>query len=534
MISLIPLNKIKPNPWQTRTGELDQEYIKELAADIAFRGLLQTPIGREAGEDIQLAFGHNRFAAFQWLYNLRDNSDIPGDYSTMPIDIRELTDEQMAELAWAENEKRRDVTPIERALAIQHRMADFGWTQTDAAEHLGIDRSSVSNILRLLRLPQKIQDALASGSISERVAISLLPMYELPEHVLKLAKDNWYNDPSRIEFAALNGTSSDEIRSKVDALRQNYTRPLQKAEFGLDELYPEGIVAGYDGSEGGTVYCGTCRACDRRLKDTGNVCLDIGCYKAKTALYRRAYLLEACGAANIEVVDPNKGGNPTPLPYRDDQARQILATHCENLRLVYSENLEKNDARVVSGYPHALIVCDKRNGSCSCAKGLDLIKSKPAVQVVEKNYTANFDDSADEAESVGAQTPPAKQIPGALELEEIARQARKEKRDVPKAHKELVERLTNLAVEWLRYDEPGAFYALIMGDTYPSKWRPVDIESLYRVAAERVVRVIAGDGSDSSVEDMYRLVNRKLEALHLPEIGREKTLVEIYQEEEAA
>ena len=96
----------------------------------------------------------------------------------------------------------------------------------------------------------------------------------------------------------------------------------------------------------------------------------------------------------------------------------------------------------------------------------------------------------------------------------------------------LVERLTDLAAEWLRYDEPGAFYVLIEHDTMPSHWRKWDIESLYRQAAEEIAARLAGQGSDESVDEMYRMVNRKLEALNLPIIGQEKTLVEIFQEQE--
>jgi len=421
MIEFISLNHITPNPWQTRIGEPDPEYVKELALDIAERGLLQTPIGRRIGEEIQLAFGHNRFAAFKWLAE----QDIPRDekigYDLMPIDVRELTDEQMAGMAWSENEKRRDVTPIERAMAIQQRMQSFGWNQAQAAEHLGIDRSTVSNILRLLKLPQNIQDALAAGEISERAAVALLPMYELPEHVLIEAKGDYWYGPGEIEKSAINGMSSDELRQRVNRLRDNYTRQMQKAEFKLDDMFPEGLVLGYDGSEGGSVYCATCRPCDRRIADNGNVCLDIGCFKAKTALHRRRYLAAAATAAGIEVVDPNKGGNPTSLSsWNTPLTQRILDTKCENLRLVYAETAEKPDSPTrVPGHPHALIVCDKRNGSCSCLKGLELAARQPKPAQPEPDPALSVPDPR--YTDVCAQTgnPPA--APTAAQLEEIAR-----------------------------------------------------------------------------------------------------------------
>lgn len=152
----VPLDKLTSNPWQTRQAG-DQAYIKELALDIAANGLLQIPVGRALnsdgapaalwGEDnqarlldlehrtVQLAFGHNRLAAYRWLANagLSDK----GNWSTMPVEIRALDDEQMAALAWSENEKRRDHTPVERARAIQARIEHFGWTHEETAERLG-------------------------------------------------------------------------------------------------------------------------------------------------------------------------------------------------------------------------------------------------------------------------------------------------------------------------------------------------------------------------------------------------------------
>lgn len=150
MIISVPIDRIDPNPWQTRLSEPDPEYIKELAMDIAANGLLQFPVGRLmtalgaavffetppdsqnlhdlidlAGDYIQLAFGHNRLAAYKYMHNM--SADTGKDkWARMPVDIRVLTDEQMATLAWSENEKRRDVNPIERALVIEADYDDIG------------------------------------------------------------------------------------------------------------------------------------------------------------------------------------------------------------------------------------------------------------------------------------------------------------------------------------------------------------------------------------------------------------------------
>lgn len=555
MIINIELSRIQGNPWQTRTGEPDPEYIKSLALDIAANGLLQAPVGRamdatgnpmtfegnQAAMDdnlefrnwnIQLAFGHNRLAAYKYLYDIRDHTNIPGDYSTMPIDIRTLDDQQMAIMAWSENEKRRDVSPIERAKAIEQRMADFGWSQQEVADQLGLARPTVSNILRLLKLPQHIQDAVQTGDISARVASALLPMYELPQHVIDEANRGYYARPKDAEKAALDGESSDSIRRDVEAIYKVFTRPLQKAEFGLDQLFPEGTrVLGYDHDAGGrlTVYCGLCRTCDKRLKDTGNICLDLGCYTAKTTLHRRMYLANAAGACGIEVVDPNKGGSTTPLPYNDDKAEQIIASKCENLRLVYTERTEK-DVRHVAGHPHALIVCDKRNGSCTCQRGLELasrqvIKAQPEPEYTDDDPLGdNYDDAA-VVESVRAQTTAL----DPKQLEEIARQARRAKMDVGEHFNEAREKVKKVLVDGLRSQQPGALYVGFFG----SYWVRPDslvLENIYKKAAASALQAIIPTNADS-VDELYEMINIKLATLELDPVHPYETLAETFAKE---
>lgn len=551
MIINVALDKIQPNPWQTRLAEPDPEYIKELAMDIAANGLLQMPVGRIIGGEgtersdaawkvgfendptiiVQLAFGHNRLAAYRFL-----DSEIDDKWPSMPVDIRQLTDEQMATIAWSENEKRRDVTPIERAKAIERRMTDFGWSQTQLAEQLGINRSTVSNILRLLKLPQNMQDALASGQISERVAQALLPMYELPEHTRKIANDDYWLSPKITEQKAMDGESSDSIRNHVKRIYDQFTRQLQKAEFGLDELFPEGFVGGYDGAEGGKVYCGLCRTCDRREKHEGNVCMDATCFNSKTTLHRRMYLANAAAASGYEVSDPNKGGQVTSL--RPSQVEQILATRCENLRLVYAPTIDRGDT-VIDKFPHAKIVCDKRNYSCSCANGLDLAAKAAAftpaskVEEIEAEYEPLPDVDPDIERisvPVGAQTQPA--APSADELAELARQARLAKKDVSRALKELRERLIDQAVQWFVNDEPGAFYALLHGTTWIGDRDTLD--DMYRAMAGKIIDypILWDEHSYSSPEQMYEQVNNRLRSLRLPEVSRGRPLVEVWAEVE--
>lgn len=201
MIIYIPLDQVDDNPWQTRQA-YDDDYIAELAADIRRNGLLQYPAGRairngdvatldqfdwrqpangnglklaDTDVRVQLAIGHNRLRAFR-LLAAEDDA-----YATMPVQIGSYDDQAMARMAWAENAQRKDLTAVEEAKAIQHAMDDFGWTQRQAAEHFGLARTTVANKLRLLQLPDEVQQANQDGRLSERQALALKPLLEIEQ-----------------------------------------------------------------------------------------------------------------------------------------------------------------------------------------------------------------------------------------------------------------------------------------------------------------------------------------------------------------
>ena len=180
--NLILLDLIDDNPFQTRQTYEDAS-IAELAADIYARGLLQSPVGRLVDGRVQLAFGHRRLRAYR---HIRTQIDAMG-WSAMSVNVQTLTDEQMALAAWSENAQRKDITAIEEAQAIKRMMDGFGWSQSDMASKLGVDRSTVANKLRLLRLPEEVQARIAGRELSERQAVALLPLYELPKSALNNA-----------------------------------------------------------------------------------------------------------------------------------------------------------------------------------------------------------------------------------------------------------------------------------------------------------------------------------------------------------
>lgn len=235
MIVEVSLNDILPNPWQTRRAA-PMEHIKTLAMDIAANGLLQNPVGRlmideqsatldellaaqllgeiPEGCQVQLAFGHNRLAAYKWLNHSGQYVLVDGDWSYIPIELKLLSDEQMANFAWSENEKRRELSPIERAQAIAKRIDDFGWSHEDAGRTLGISRPVISNALRLLKLPDDVQALLHCGRISERQAMALLKLFDYPEGLVEEHVFN--NNADYLVTLAMDGESSESIRKWVD------------------------------------------------------------------------------------------------------------------------------------------------------------------------------------------------------------------------------------------------------------------------------------------------------------------------------
>jgi len=166
----VPLSKIHSNPWQTRTEE-EPETVQRVANSIATEGLLQTPIGRpRAGEagHVQLAFGHTRLAAHKLLKR-----------KTMPVEVRDLTDRQMAELAIRENRDRSDLSPIEDARAMHAYMRDFSATSAEVAALWGLADATIRSKLRLLRLPEAVQAHVHEGRIAERTARHVLSVARL-------------------------------------------------------------------------------------------------------------------------------------------------------------------------------------------------------------------------------------------------------------------------------------------------------------------------------------------------------------------
>src|ERR671923_1358777 len=163
-ISEIPIDEIDVNPNQPRKV-FDSDALRELTASIQSSGVIQPVVVRRYGAGYQLIAGERRWRAAR-----------QAGLTRIPAVVREATDGESLELALIENLLREDLNPMEEAEAYQQILAEFGWTQDQLAQRVGLDRSSIANALRLLRLPELIQADLRSGRLTMGHAVALLSL----------------------------------------------------------------------------------------------------------------------------------------------------------------------------------------------------------------------------------------------------------------------------------------------------------------------------------------------------------------------
>src|SRR5436305_5356886 len=162
----IPLSRIQPNPFQPRR-EFEPGALAELEASIRASGLLQPITVRRKGEGYELIAGERRLRA---VTNLQ--------WKEVPALVRDLDDQTLLVLALVETLQRADLNPIEEARGYQRLLGEFSLTHQEVAEAVGKDRSTITNLLRVLTLPDQIQRMVESGTISSGHARALAGLTE--------------------------------------------------------------------------------------------------------------------------------------------------------------------------------------------------------------------------------------------------------------------------------------------------------------------------------------------------------------------
>jgi ParB family chromosome partitioning protein len=162
---------IERNPYQPRQT-FDESEIADLADSIRAHGILQPLVVRRVGERIELIAGERRLRAAQ-----------AADWRQVPVQIRDVDDRQMAELAIVENVQRKDLNAIEKAESFQRYIETYQCTQEELASRVNIDRSTVANLIRLLELPAEVKQMVQDGVISSGHARALLPLGDEHEQI---------------------------------------------------------------------------------------------------------------------------------------------------------------------------------------------------------------------------------------------------------------------------------------------------------------------------------------------------------------
>lgn len=212
-ILLIPADMIEPNPFQPRMS-FDQEALEELAESIRTLGLIQpVTVRRKSENKYQIISGERRFRA----------SRLTG-MQMIPAYIRDTDDQGMLEMAIVENIQRQDLDPIEVAMSYQRLIEECSLTQEQMAIRVGKKRASITNHLRLLKLPAKIQHDLKVGLLSVGHAKVLLGVEDvkLQEHLCDLVIKE--------------GLSVRQLEEKVKKLTEE-RQPVQNQEQDLPDEY---------------------------------------------------------------------------------------------------------------------------------------------------------------------------------------------------------------------------------------------------------------------------------------------------------
>jgi ParB family chromosome partitioning protein len=212
----IPLNEIRSNPYQPRK-EFDEESLNEFAESIKEHGVIQPIIVKKSIKGYELIAGERRTRA----------SKIAGK-TTIPAIIREISDQEMMEIALIENIQRQDLNPIEEAEAFAKIIETSGITQDEAAKKFGKSRSYITNLVGLLRLPEKTIELVRDGKITMGHA-RVLSKLEDPNQIDEIAKEIISKGLSVRDTEKL--TSTSDIPKKVKIKRE----PVYNARHSIYE-----------------------------------------------------------------------------------------------------------------------------------------------------------------------------------------------------------------------------------------------------------------------------------------------------------
>lgn len=346
------LDAIDPNPYQTREHD-DVTHIHGLARDIAQRGLLQTPVARAVPQPdgttrYQLAFGHSRKTAVETLMMWSRDEAMwraqglpvekcnPEFWNAMPLNVRTLTDREMAENAIVENAKRQDISAIEKAKALKRYCTAFKVTQREAAPLFGLkDAASVSHLLSLLDLPQEVQTLVDAGKLPEAHARTLITVSKyFPQQAIAAAnKIAGADEAERVTVA----------RSNIGDIWNKHAQDLHQLPW-KEDWSPDAKLSTdmYQADKGEPALPPPCAKCEF-AHQFGNqrYCARPACYNLKFRMHAALEAKRLSKAKGIAVVQPSETVtilvDPANVDYRQiDKMQKVVkkASRLPSLRLV--------------------------------------------------------------------------------------------------------------------------------------------------------------------------------------------------------
>jgi ParB family chromosome partitioning protein len=176
---MILIKDIKPNPYQPR-AKIEEKEVEDLIASIKEKGVIEPIVVKRKENHFVLAAGERRLKAAEFA-----------GMTEIPAIIRDLTDQELLEIGLIENLHRKDLNPIEEALAYEQLNKNFGLTHEQISQLVSKDRTTITNTLRLLSLPKKIKEYLRAGKLSEghaRVLLSIedeIKMLQIAERIVR-------------------------------------------------------------------------------------------------------------------------------------------------------------------------------------------------------------------------------------------------------------------------------------------------------------------------------------------------------------
>lgn len=225
-VQFIALELIRPNPYQPRKT-FEEERLNDLASSIQQHGILQPIVLRQTVQGYYIVVGERRFRA----------SKLAG-LTEVPAIIKELSDEDMMELAIIENLQREDLNAIEEAESYKKMMTDLNITQQEVARRLGKSRPYIANMLRLLQLPKNVAQMVQHGALSSahgRTLLTLKDASKIKKTAKQAAQESW---SVRYLEEYVNGLVSKDISRKVDKeTKESKPKMIQQQEIFLKKQY---------------------------------------------------------------------------------------------------------------------------------------------------------------------------------------------------------------------------------------------------------------------------------------------------------